>query len=500
MRTAEHARFIVEATGKVALALAAAMLVPAAVALVLGEWNDLSALLIGAGIAGSTGAAVGLSLPAERSAGWSHGFATIALGWMTGSVLAAVPLFLSGHYGSFLDAVFEGMSGLTTTGLTLIQDLDHLGVAMNLWRHGLQLIGGVAIVVVVLTVYARGSSQVATSNVPDARDERILPNVITVSRFVLAVVTAFAAVGVGALLVGGLFAGLSLPRASYHAVALFTSAFDTGGFGVTSASVALYHSPLVETVVVVLMLCGAVSFIIHQQLWLGIRSELFRNVESRIFVLTLVAFVVVVLGGLLRAGTFDSAGALYRKGVFTTVAAHVTSGLTVSAPRLIATDWGPMAPAALVAAMTLGGMAASTSGGLKSLRLAMIAKGVVRDIRRVLMPESALVVETYHQRRRHTLTDGHVRDAATILLLLLFTVLTGAIVALFFVEGIDLTESLFESASAVSNTGVSIGVLTPSSPPVVKLLYLGQMWVGRLEFLAVLALFGLVLLRPGDRR
>lgn len=466
------------------------MLVLGALALALGAPNDASALLVGAGVAVGGGSLVRLRLTVPGPARWAQGFATIALAWLVGSLVAAVPLHLSGHYGSYLDAVFEGMAGLTTTGFTLAQDLDHLGTAMNLWRHLLHVIGGVGIVVAMLTLFARGDAQIATSNVPDEQHQRFIPNVVRAGRSVLGVVLAFAVIGVPALTVTAFAAGLPPAQALLHGGSLFASAFMTGGFALTSASVAYYHSAAVEVVLIVLMLAGAVSWAVHLALWRGARDGLHRNIEVRTLAVSLGVLSAVVTVGLGRFGTFGDVVPLFRQGVFTAVAAHTTSGLAVTPGRLIATDWGLVAPAALVAAMAIGGTAGSTAGGIKTLRVGLIAKAVVRDIRRVLLPESALVVQTYHQRRRHILRDTHVRAAATMLLLYLLAILAGAMVPLFYAEGADLTTALFESASAVSNTGLSVGILGPTSPVPLKLLYLAQMWLGRLEFLAVFALVG----------
>lgn len=496
----EDGRIILVSVARLVRGLGVAMLVPAGVGLALGDLNDASALLLGAAVAVGGGTLVRIRLALPGPARWAQGFATIAAAWLVGAVVAAVPLHLSGHYGSFLDATFEGMAGLTTTGFTLVQDLDHLGPAMNLWRHLLHVIGGVGIAVAVLTLFVRGDAQVATSNVPDERHERILPDVAGTARAVVKVLLAFALVGIPALGLATLAAGLPIDDAALHGVTLFASAFTTGGFAVSSANVAFYHSPVVELVLVVLMLAGAVSYALHLAVWRGNRNEPWRSMELRTLAVSLGILMFVVTLGLGRSGTFSDVEPLFRKGIFTAIAAHTTTGLSVATGRLLATDWGLIAPAALVAAMTIGGTAGSTAGGIKTLRVGLLAKGVVRDTRRVLLPESAVVIQTYHERRRHTLTDGHVRAAATVLLLFLSTILAGAMVPLFYADDASLTSAMFESASAVSNTGLSVGVLTPATPGPLKVVYLLQMWLGRLEFLAAFALAGIVVTSVRGRR
>src|SRR5680860_349533 len=119
--------------GKVATGLSLMMFVPAGLALLLAEWNAATALLAGAGIAVTLGQLAEWRCRTRDTLNWSHGTVVVALSWLLGSVLAAVPLFLSGHFADFLDAWFEAMSGLTTSGLSVVHDLDHLPYAMNFY-------------------------------------------------------------------------------------------------------------------------------------------------------------------------------------------------------------------------------------------------------------------------------------------------------------------------------------------------------------------------------
>lgn len=475
--------------GKVIFGLGLLQLVPALLALALGEWDALSALAIGASLSIITGRMTELAFFTRRPLDWSHGMVTVALAWLFGAVFAAVPLYLSGHFGGFLDAMFDAMSGLTTSGLTVMQDLDHLADSMNLYRHLTHFAGGQGIVVVVLSLFAASSAQLGTLYVGEARDERILPNVVRTARFIYLVAGVYLLLGTAALTLANLWAGLPPASALFHGVNLFMAAFDTGGFAPQSASLGYYHSVAVESVAMVLMFAGTLSFGVHYQLWRGDRRELLRNIETRTLATTLLATTVLVLVGLGRSGALTDALPLFRKGFFTIVSAHTGTGFGVTAPRLFVTDWGLLAPAAVVGAMALGGMASSTAGGIKAIRIGLTGKGLIRDIRRVLLPESALVVATYHSQRRRILRDEQVRSAVTILLLFILTYLAGAMVGLFYGVG-EFTETLFESVSAAANVGLSVGIVDASLPAVLKVTYLLQMYAGRLEFMAVFALLG----------
>jgi len=127
----------------------------------------------------------------------------VSLSWLVAMVLGAIPLYLSGHWKSFLDACFDAMSGFATTGLGLVQDLDHLSYAHNLWRHLTMFLGGQGIVVIALSFFVRGFSGAFKMYVGEARDEKIMPNVINTSRFIWLVSIVYLILGTLALGITG---------------------------------------------------------------------------------------------------------------------------------------------------------------------------------------------------------------------------------------------------------------------------------------------------------
>lgn len=474
--------------GRVVFGVGVAMLVPAGVAALLGERNDAYGFVIGAALAVTAGRLSELAWRTRQPLSTSHGLATVALAWLTAPLFAAVPLLLSGHYASYLDAYFEAMSGFATIGLTLANDLDHMSRSVNLWRHLMQFIGGQGIVVVVLTAFSSGVARLGSLYTGEGREDAILPNVIRTARFIWRVALTYALIGTSLLWLTLLAAGLNPASAAYHGLMLFFAAFDTGGFAVQSSSVAFYRSPAVEAVLLVIMTAGAFSFALHYQLWTGHRRELDRNTETRTVAASTMLLLTVMLIGLVRTGTFTDFAGLYRHGLFHAVAAHTTTGLATVPGRLYVTDWGVLAPAVLVTAMALGGMAGSTAGGIKGIRIGLVLKGLRSEVRRVLLPEDAVVVEAYHAGTRRILRSHQVRDAALFLLLWLLLYLVGALVGLFY--GYPLELGLFESTAAASSGGLSVGLVRPDLEWPLKVLYIAQMVTGRLEFIAVFTLVG----------
>lgn len=137
--------------------------------------------------------------------------------------------------------------------------------------------------------------------------------------------------------------------------------------------------------------------------------------------------------------------------------------------------------------MLAGGSVCSTAGGIKALRFAILANAIVNDIKKMIKPDSAVVVEKFHHLKEITLQDRHVRNASIIILLYISTFALGTLAGTFF--GYPLKAAMFESASALGNVGLSIGITQPSMPDALKIIYIFMMWVGRLEFMSVIALF-----------
>jgi trk system potassium uptake protein TrkH len=184
--------------GKVLGGLGGLTLVPVPVALVLGEYNAAAALVLGGSIGLTVRWLCDAHLETRRTLSWAHGMVIVALAWIVGSALAAVPMHVSGRFSSALGAYFEAVSALTTTGMSVIHDLDHLETSMTIYRHLLQIAGGLGIIIVILALFSAGGSRVGTLYASEARDERILPNVLRTSRFIARVTLAFLVVSIAA--------------------------------------------------------------------------------------------------------------------------------------------------------------------------------------------------------------------------------------------------------------------------------------------------------------
>lgn len=477
-------RLIAHDLGRVMSVVAVAGLLPLAWAVARQEWRPAVHLLFMIAVCVLAGAGGELlRVSGRRKADWSHGLVVVALTWLLVPAVAAIPLFLSDHYGSWLDAYFDAMSGITTSGLSLIQDLDHLSESVNLWRHTTHFLGGQGIVLAALSLFS--SSGATSLYQAEGRDERIFPSVASTARFIWLVSLVHLIFGAVALSVHGVSAlGYSIDRAFFHAITIFMAAFDTGGFSPMSSSVVYYHSFGYELIIIVLMVAGAMSFGLHHAIW-NRRGGLLRNIEVRTILVTVVMTILVTTAGL--AAVYTGAYGLSRRSVFQVISAHSGTGFaSVSVAEL--SRWSGLAFVGMTIAMALGGMSSSTAGGVKSLRIGLTIRAMADTVRAALLPERAIVRNTYQQYGRQRLDPKLAQSVMAVSLLYVGLYLLGAAVGTAY--GYGLQESLFESVSTSANVGLSVGITSPDMPTVMKVVAILQMWVGRLEFIAAFALAG----------
>lgn len=471
--------------GRILRVVAIAGLLPLAWALATREWAPAASFLLMVGVLGTMAWLLMLRHPASESLDWGHGMVVVALTWLIVPAVGAIPLVLSGHYGSPIDPYFDAMSGLTTTGLALIQDLDHLASSVNFWRHLLHFLGGQGIVIAVLVVFASGGAM--TLYYGEARDEQIFPSVRSTARFIWLVALIHLLFGMIALgAVGYWILGFQPHRALLHAVTIFMAAFDTGGFSPQSTSVGYYHSAIFEAVTAVVMVAGAMSFGLHYALWRRGRQVL-KNLETRTILATFVFTLLLTLIGLAGAGLYVTPGALSRQGFFQLLSAHSGTGFS-TIPSVELATWGGLAFGGMAIAMALGGMASSTAGGVKSLRIGLAVKAIGAQIRQLLLPEGAVVSTRYWQSGWKQLSPGIIQSVMAVSLLYVALYFLGTGMGL--VYHLPLESALFEAVSAGANVGLSVGVTDPTMPELLKVTYILQMWAGRLEFVAVFSLIG----------
>jgi trk system potassium uptake protein TrkH len=475
-------------TGKVIIGVGLLMVVPLATSLLFGEWNPVIDFLLAIGACLVFGLGLEVLCQTSKDLAWGHGLVVASFSWFMAMVLGALPHYLSSHFGSFLDAMFDVMSGYTTTGLFLLQDLDHVSHGLNMWRHVLTFAGGQGIIVIALTFLFQGTAGAYKIYVGEGKDERLLPNVIQTARAIWLVSLAYLIVGALFLWIAGMSLGLGPVRGLLHAIWIFMAGWSTGGFAPQSYNTIYYHSLLYEVISVSIFVIGSFNFALHWAVWTGKRTEIYKNIEIISFFTTITIAMLLATAGLMKLGVYPDTMALFRKMFYQVASGHTTTGFSTIYSRTFVRQWGPFAMLGVTLAMAIGASACSTGGGFKGIRMGIIFKGVIQDVRRLISPESARIVEKWHHISTRLLDDATVRMAMLVVLSYIGIYALGTVVGVYY--GYDLVQAMFDAVSAGSNTGLSCGVVSPTMPILMKVVYIFEMWAGRLEFMSLFALAG----------
>jgi len=475
--------------GRIILGIGLTMFLPFIAGLILfNEPNPALDFLISGNIALGIGLALSWLCKTDKELHTGQAMVVIALSWLSAMVISAIPLFLSGHYKSFLDACFETMSGFTTTGLTLVQDLDHLARTYNLWRHFGPFLGGQGIAIIAISFLVGGTSGSLNLYLGEGRDEKLVPNVIHTARFIWVISIVYLILGTLVLGLVGMSIGLKPQSAFFHAVCIFMAGFDTAGFSPQSPNILYYHSLMFEIVTIFFMVIGSFNFNLHYQIWTGNFKEIWKNIETRTFLFIIMMVTLITMAGLKRGGVYSDGMILFRKGFYHLVSGLTTTGyMTIYAQQFLQ-EWGDLALTGIILTMALGGCACSTAGGIKMLRVGIIYKAFRQDIKRIMFPPHAVVVQRFHHIKTLFIEDKQVRGVFIITLGYLFLYGLGTLVGMWF--GYPFLNALFESTSAAGNVGLSCGITDTTMPALLKVTYIIEMWAGRLELISVFALIG----------
>ncbi len=479
---------------------AALMAVPFITALVFQEWEPAERYLLGIGIALVIGTLLQFLRIEPGRLGRRQALAVTGFAWIVLAFFASVPLFLSGHYATYMDALFDGVSGLTTTGATVALDIDHFSNADNMFRFMMHLVGGLGLIVVALSLGIFGKRSGSSLYTAEGRSEHVVPNVVQTTQLILRitlVIIFIAAVVLTALCIS---IGMEPVRAVLQSIWLAISAFNTGGFAPMAESVSYYNSIPIEIFLMLLMILGSISFVVHAEVWKGRLQSFFGDIEIRTMLIWLLVMTVVVAASLSASALFSDLPAIIRRGLFMVVSAFSTTGFQNVTTNQLTTVFSSGAFLALALIAAVGGSAGSTAGGVKLHRVGIIFKSIVSTVKEAVSPSSARVVVSYNHLGRRVLSSDAVKEAMTVFVLFVITYSVGALVGI--AHGYEASQAIMESVSMTSNGGIITGIVTPGMSPSLEAFYIFQMWAGRLEFVTLLAVLAEIIasLAPRKRR
>ncbi|MFT0858457.1 TrkH family potassium uptake protein [Ancylobacter sp. G4_0304] len=459
--------------------LGTTMLIPALVDVVSGH-NDFIVYAASAAIT----VFVGLSLWLAGRSGeverldLRQAFVLTTFSWVLLSAFAAVPFMWSDTDLSFTDAYFEAMSGLTTTGATVISNLDQRPPGVLMWRAFLHWYGGIGIIVLAiafLPMLQVGGMQLFHAESSD-KAEKMLPRAAQMAKSILGTYLVLSL----ACAVTFLLCGMSV----FDAVAYAMATISTGGFATHDASIGYFHSAAIEYAAVVFMVAGSLPFVLYVRVLAGDFSRLFANSEVRLFLGLVALFTLLSTFQQIRGGIAEGEPAL-RNALFNVVSIMSTTGF-------VATDfthWGPPTEALYFILLFLGACTGSTAGGMKMFRIAILGSALSQHLKRIIYPNGVFPVRY----NGAPIGDDVVASVLSFAFLYMatFMVISLAINTL----GFDLITSFSAAITAVANVGPGLGpVIGPaqnfSALPdhVIWLLSIGML-MGRLELFTVLVLF-----------
>jgi trk system potassium uptake protein TrkH len=417
-------------------------------------------------------------------------YLTVGLGWLILCAVSMLPFMLTGVLSSPVDAFFEAMSGLTTTGATVIGgDLESVAPSLMMWRAFLQFIGGMGIIVLSVAVLARltqGGMQLLQAEVPGLGTSRIAPRLANTARLMWSVYLALAAtlfVLLAAILVAR--HGMSIKMASYEAMMHTFTTMSTGGFSNHTTSIAFFADPLIEAVIIGFVLIAGTNFTLLLIASRGGWRAVVADGEWRLYMANFIIVTTVVSGFLWRAG-YNLLHAV--RGSSFVVASMMTSTGFVTEDY---DAWPTMARLLIVFVMVAGGMGGSTAGGFKMVRILLLWKIVRREIQRLQHPNAVIPIRI----------AGRIVKPQTVMATvgLFFAFVAFWLVGTALLEATDpafsdVTDAASASLSALSNVGPGLGVVGPTQTfagltTASKLILTAEMWFGRLEIFTALLVF-----------
>ncbi len=483
----EDWRTIAYYLGTLVLMTAGFMLVPLALAIVLAETTAVMGFMMGIGVAGIAAALLMMCRIHPAVLGWHQALVVTGLCWIVLSAFGAIPLALSDNYPSYLDALFETVSCFTTTGLTVCIDLDHMALSIVAWRCVMNVMGGVGVVVIALALGIFGSGSVAASLYQaEGRSGHVMPEVKQTSRFIFRVSAVIIGAGTVACTIPCLALGMEPYRAVLNGFFLTASDYTTGGMTSQSAGIVYYHCWPLEAVTMVVMVFSCVNFLLYGDLWKGVVKSFFADIEVRTIAIWVSMLVVLMMLALAAGSYFTGLGAMLRRGLYEVMSAAFNIGYSTLYPGQVLYAMGTGALFVVILGMCIGGSASSISGGIKALRVGIVVKSIAQTIRAAIAPDRARPRTFFNHRGRQLLTPELVSGAMTIMLMYIVTYALGALAGI--VCGYEALPAIFESVSAASNTGLTLGISSASMPEALEVVYIVEMWLGRLEFIAFFAM------------
>lgn len=474
-------RMIVYVLGRMIGVEAVILLVPALVAARYGE-SVFPFLVTSAGLLGLS-ALTGRKKPDNSTIYGKEGFVIIASAWILWSIFGAIPFCVSKEITNYIDAVFETVSGFTTTGSTILTDIASLPKGLNFWRCLTHWIGGMGVLVFVLVIVSleeKNSMHLMRAEVPGPEKDKLVPRARQSAKILYSMYLGLTIIEVLLLRFGGM--------SWYDSVIHSFSTAGTGGFNNRNESVAYYNSAYIDGVITVFMILFGINFNMYFFLLLGKVKSIFKNEEVKAYLGVIGLATAVITVNIL--GQYKTIAKAFRYAVFQVASIITTTGFATANYDA----WPELSKCILLALMVIGACAGSTGGGMKVSRVLILIKGLKRDLKKMIHPKSVSIVKVNGKK----VGEDTVQNASTYL---------AAYVAIMFISILVVSLDNFDFATTFSgvlttlnNVGPGIAQVGPKFnfsefSSLSKIVFCFDMLFGRLEIFPFLVLFSPALWR-----
>ncbi|MGE4552012.1 MAG: TrkH family potassium uptake protein [Desulfovibrionaceae bacterium] len=408
-----------------------------------------------------------------------EGMAIVALGWVAAGVFGALPFWLAGAFPTFTDCLFESLSGFTTTGSSVLVDIEAVPRGLLFWRSLTHWLGGMGIIVLSLAILpflGIGGMQLYKAEVPGPVPDKLKPRIKDTATVLWKVYLLFSAVETVLLMLGG----MDLFDALCHTFGTMA----TGGFSTRNASVAAFDSAYIDWVITVFMVIAGINFSLHYLVLIGQPKKMFKDPEFRFYMALFLGLTLIIGVYVLAAGDYHSVADAARYSAFQVASILTTTGFATADYEA----WPALAQALLLFCMFVGGCAGSTGGGMKVMRIQILLKRSYHELFRLIHPRSVMQVKF-----GNAVVPADVISSIWgffLLWLMLFTGCSFLVAA----TGVDVVTSFSATLACIGNIGPGLGNVGPTDnyaylPETAKVVLAFCMLLGRLEIYTVLILF-----------
>ena len=453
----------------------ALLLLPAAVAFLYGEKSGLSFLMVSAVLL-IIFLIFGRKKPGNKLIYGKEGLVIVGSAWILWSLFGALPFFISGCIPNYLDAFFETVSGFTTTGSTILTNIEALPMGMAFWRSLTHWIGGMGVLVFVMMLTSlddESSMHLMRAEVPGPEADKLVPKARSTAKILYSMYFVLTAAEVVFLLFGGM--------SFYDALIHSFSTAGTGGFSNRNASIAYYDSAYIDGVITVFMILFGVNFNIYFLLRLKNWKAALKNEELRGYLGIILGSMAVITLNIM--GMYGNIVHAFRYASFQVGAIITTTGFCTANFD----QWPELSKVILLGLMVIGACAGSTGGGIKVSRFLILMKSVKQEIRRMLHPKSVTIVQINGKKvGRDTMHGVYIYFICYILIMMLSVLLVS-------INNYDFTTTFSSVLTTLNNVGPGLAQVGPIEnfsgfSPLSKIVFCLDMLIGRLEIFPYLLL------------